>query len=99
MVINLVKDGNCLTISPVGRLDTNTAPELSASIDENIEGVTDLTFDFKELDYISSAGLRTLLATQKKINSVSGKMVIKNANDIIKEAFEITGFMDILTVE
>lgn len=99
MDINLNKDGSALAIALKGRLDTTTAPELDAEISNNIEGITAITFDFAELEYISSAGLRTLLATQKKMNAASGTMVIKNANSIIKEAFEITGFMDILTVE
>lgn len=98
MDINVTKNDNQLTIALTGRLDTSTASELDASLAENLPGVTDLTFDFTNLDYISSAGLRSLLATQKKMNAVDGKMAIKNANDIIKEAFEITGFIDILTL-
>lgn len=99
MNINIDKQDSKLTIALTGRLDTTTAPELETAINENIEGITDLTFDFNNLDYISSAGLRTLLSSQKKINSVQGTMKIVGCNDIIKEAFEITGFLDILTVE
>ena len=63
-----------------------------------LEGLTELVLDFKELDYISSAGLRVLLTFQKQMNA-QGKMTIKNSNEIIMEIFEVTGFSDILTLE
>ena len=97
MVINSNKNGEVLTLNVEGRLDTTTAPELEAAL-ADLGGVKDLTLDFAKLDYISSAGLRVLLATQKVMNS-QGRMVIKNVNDTIMEVFEITGFSDILTVE
>ncbi len=90
-------NGNSLVIAIKGRLDTNTAPELEKE-SQSLEGVNDLTFDFKDLEYISSAGLRVLLATQKIMNK-QGKMIIKNVNDSVMEVFEITGFIDILTIE
>jgi anti-sigma B factor antagonist len=97
MNINADRNGEVLTLSVEGRLDTSTAPELEMALSD-LSGVTDLTLDFAKLDYISSAGLRVLLATQKVMNN-QGKMVIKNVNDTIMEVFEITGFSDILTVE
>ena len=98
MTIQQTKNGNALTIALEGRLDTMTAPELEAALKTALEGVLDLTFDFEKLDYISSAGLRVLLAAQKTMNQ-QGSMKVKNANEIIMEIFEVTGFADILTIE
>ncbi|MDO5444395.1 MAG: STAS domain-containing protein [Eubacteriales bacterium] len=98
MTINTAVNGSAMKVEIVGRLDTITAPELEAELSEH-EDVSDVTFDFSGLEYISSAGLRVLLAEQKAINSRSGKMVLKNVNDTIMEVFEITGFIDILTIE
>lgn len=91
-----MKDGE-LVIGLEGRLDTNTASDLENEV-QNLMGVQRLVFDFEKLEYISSAGLRILLACQKKMN-IQGTMVIKNANESIKEIFDITGFSDILKVE
>ena len=97
MTINKTMEGTTkLTVEIAGRLDTVTAPELSAALD--IVGVEELVFDFKDLEYVSSAGLRVLLTAQKTMLT-QGKMVIKNVNDTIMEVFEITGFADILTIE
>ena len=98
MDIKNVKEGNALTLTLNGRLDTTTAPQLEEEINANIDGVETLTFDFADLEYISSAGLRVLLAAQKKMNT-QGKMILKNVNDTVMEVFEITGFVDILTFE
>ncbi len=98
MNIEKINDGSNLTVKIIGRLDTTTAPELDNFMRENLEGITDLLLDFAELEYLSSAGLRVLLATQKTMNK-QGKMVIKNVNETIMEVFDITGFVDILTIE
>ena len=98
MNIQQTKNGNALVIALEGRLDTVTAPELEAALKTALEGVGELTFDFEKLDYISSAGLRVLLAAQKTMNRQGG-MKVKNANEIITEIFEVTGFSDILTIE
>ena len=81
-----------------GRLDTTTAPQLEQEINASLEGVTELTLDLKGLDYISSAGLRVLLSTQKAMNR-QGVMTIRNVNETVAEIFELTGFSDILTIE
>lgn len=86
-----------LEIRLEGRLDTTTAPELESAL-ADISGVKDLVFDFEALEYISSAGLRVLLSTQKIMNN-QGSMVVRNVNDTIMEVFEITGFADVLTIE
>ena len=98
MTIEKKIDGENLELILSGRLDTTTAPELEREINENINGVEKLVFDFAALDYLSSAGLRVLLATQKIMNK-QGEMIIKNVNETINEIFEVTGFCDILTIE
>ena len=98
MTIEKNLNGTEMTIAITGRLDTTTAPQLEAEFKQNIGGVTKLVLDFAGLDYLSSAGLRVLLAAQKVMNK-QGEMVIKNVNDTITEIFEVTGFIDILTIE
>lgn len=87
-----------LNIALEGRLDTTTAPQLEAELKQSIADNTELILDFAKLEYLSSAGLRVLLAAQKIMNK-QGKMVIRNVNDVINEVFEVTGFADILTIE
>lgn len=98
MTITKIKNDNFLTLKLEGRLDTTTAPQLESELSENLNGVTELTIDFAELSYISSAGLRVLLAAQKRMNK-QGSMKLINVNEIVMEVFEITGFVDILTIE
>lgn len=98
MNINKNLAGQTLTITVDGRLDTLTAPELDAEIQGKLDGISELVFDFQNLDYISSAGLRILLSAQKVMNK-QGRMVIRNAKSEVKEIFEVTGFNDILTLE
>ena len=90
--------GSALTIALIGRLDTTTSPELEREIKSDISEVTELFFDFTELEYISSAGLRVLLAAQKIMNK-QGRMVIRHVSEAVLEVFDITGFSDILTIE
>ncbi len=97
MEISKKSQGSSLEIAVAGRLDT-TAPLLEAELKRSIDGVTELYFDFAALEYLSSAGLRVLLAAQKVMNK-QGKMVIRNVNETISEVFEITGFSEILTIE
>jgi len=87
-----------LTLSLEGRLDTTTAPQLDAEIKALPASVIALEFDLLNLEYLSSAGLRVLLAAQKTMNK-QGTMVIRNVNSTIREVFEITGFSDIMTIE
>lgn len=98
MTINTIRNGSGLTVTLGGRLDTNTAPELEAALNSSLDGVTSLCMDLRELDYISSAGLRVLLSAQKKMNK-QGNMNLVNVNDAIMEIFDVTGFSDILTIE
>ena len=98
MTIEKNLNGTELTVTIAGRLDTTTAPQLEAEFKQNIAGVEKLVLDFAALEYLSSAGLRVLLAAQKVMNK-QGEMIIKNVNDTINEIFEVTGFVDILTIE
>ena len=81
-----------------GRLDTVTAPELENELKSSLDGVTELVMDFEKLEYISSAGLRVLLSTQK-LMAKQGEMKLVHVNETIMEIFEVTGFIDILTIE
>ena len=98
MTITANREGSLLTLTLEGRLDTTTAPQLEAELKDSLEGVEDLTFDFENLAYISSAGLRVLLSTQKRMNR-QGEMKITHVNEDIMEIFDVTGFSDILTIE
>ena len=99
MNITTTANGKELTIALEGRLDTTSAPELEKELGAKLDGVDSLTLEFEKLRYLSSAGLRVLLAAQKKMNAQKGSMVIKHVNEMIMEGFEVTGFLDILTVE
>lgn len=96
MKINLMRDGKKLTMMLDGRLDSFTAPELEAVIDENLNGIEELVMDLENLEYISSAGLRVVLKAQKVMGY--GKMTVIHVNEVIMEVFEITGFDEILKI-
>ena len=98
MTIEKNLNGAELTVTIAGRLDTTTAPQLEAEFKQSINGIEKLVLDFTALEYLSSAGLRVLLSAQKVMNK-QGEMIIKNVNETINEIFEVTGFIDILTVE
>lgn len=98
MTIEKMKNGSKLTLALTGRLDTATAPQLEAQLKADLPGIGLLVLDFASLDYLSSAGLRVLLAAQKAMNK-QGEMIVRNVNDTIREVFDITGFSDILTIE
>ena len=87
-----------LVIELEGRLDTTTAPQLEAELKNSLDGVTELVFDLGALEYISSAGLRVLLSAYKTMRG-KGSMKITNANELVKEVFEVTGFSDFLPIE
>ena len=90
--------GDAATLIVSGRLDTQTAPELEAELDSVLAGLKELTFDMTNLEYVSSAGLRVILKAQKAMNA-QGSMKLTGVNDSIMEVFDITGFLDILTIE
>lgn len=98
MEINKTSDNGTLTVALVGRLDTTTAPLLETELKASLDGVGELIFDLAELEYISSAGLRVLLSSQKVMNQ-QGTMVVRNVSEAVMEVFDITGFTDVLTIE
>lgn len=98
MEIKKVIEGSAAILAPSGRIDTTTAPEFDAAVKEVTPGITELIIDLSDLNYISSAGLRALLAAQKAMNA-QGKMIVRNVNDTVQEIFDVTGFADILTIE
>ena len=98
MTIEKTINANEVTLKVSGRLDTQTAPELEKELDAVLPGAKDLTFDMSGLEYVSSAGLRVILKAQKAMNA-QGSMKLTGVNDSIMEVFDITGFLDILTIE
>ena len=99
-MLNIEKklEDKCLTVVLDGRLDTTTAPDFDAELNNALEGADSLVLDCEKLEYISSAGLRVLLAAQKVMNTRGGMKLIR-VNDIVNEVFEVTGFANILTIE
>ena len=98
MTITKIADGSKLTIALDGLLDTVTAPDLEQELKSSLDGVTALTFDFENLEYISSAGLRVLLLAQKTMTR-QGEMKVVHPAVIVMEVFEATGFNEMLTIE
>lgn len=98
MNIKKEQNGNKLSIAIEGRLDTITAPELETELTSSLGGIEKLVFDFSNLEYISSAGLRVLLSAQK-VMTKQGGMVIRNVKPEVMEIFDVTGFVDILDIE
>ena len=96
MKIEFNRDNGNFNVALDGRLDTTTAPELDRFISENYDGNGTLIFDFEQLAYISSAGLRVLLSTQKK---TKGNMKLTGVCELVMEVFEMTGFADMLVIE
>lgn len=97
MTIEKHTEGTTLGLKLSGRLDTTTAPQLEDVLKRSLDGVTALDFDFSDVAYLSSAGLRVLLNAQKVMNR-QGKMTVSHVNETIMEVFEVTGFTDILTI-
>ena len=98
--MNIVKtqENQSLTLQLEGRLDTTTAPALEQELKDSLNGITHLVLDMEQLAYLSSAGLRVILAAQKQMNK-QGQMVVRHVNDTIMAVFNLTGFSDILTIE
>ena len=98
MTIDIKKNNLETVIEIVGRLDTITAPALDKTINEDIGDTKNLVLDVKGMEYISSAGLRVLLAAQKKMQKI-GSMKVTGVCEEVMEVFEMTGFADILVIE
>ena len=97
MEVRKVRENDSLTVAVDGYLDTLTAPDLESEMQGALEGINTLIFDFEKLAYISSAGLRVILAAKKAMSK--GTMVLRHVNSDVKEIFNITGFSDVLTFE
>ena len=99
-MLNIVKkqEGDALNIRLEGRLDTNTAPQFQIEVEPLLERISELTLDFEKVDYISSAGLRVLLTFEQELEEENKKMVLCHVNDIIRDVFDVTGFLEILTI-
>ena len=99
MEVKFNKQDSNLTVVISGNIDTVTAPELDTKLQENLAGIKNLILDFAAVDYISSAGLRVILMTNQMIEDVEGEMTIKNANDDVRDVFEMTGFDSLLNLD
>lgn len=97
MEIEKKLEGGTLLVALTGRLDTNSSPILDASIGEET-GYTDVVFDFAKLEYISSSGLRLLFSCRKNLGGKE-HVIVRNANDIVREIFRVTGFGNQITLE
>ncbi len=98
MEIKKEQNGSSLTLALTGRLDAVSAPDLDKVVQSDLEGITELTFDFAELVYVASAGLRVLLLAQKRMKK-QGMMKLIHVNSDVKDVLEMTGFIDFLTIE
>ena len=96
MTINVKRDFELVTLEITGRLDTTTAPNLESVVNELLDDAKELVFDMSGVEYISSAGIRVLIGTYKKMNLNQGTMRIEKANDLVREVFEMTGLLDLL---
>ena len=99
MNVTKKQTGSELLVELEGSIDSTTSNELNTVLSESLKGVKSLILDFKKIDYISSAGLRVLLATYKSLNGQGGNMVIRNGNQNVMDIFTMTGFDNILTIE
>ena len=99
-MLNIVKkqDGDTLTVRLDGRLDTNTAPDFQTEMEPLLNDISKLVLDFEKLDYISSAGLRVLLTFEQEMEEQEKTLEVTHVNDIIHDVFDVTGFLDILTI-
>ena len=99
MKITKEKNDNILLVKLIGRLDTNTAPVLDNDLKDELDDVDRLELDLAELDYISSAGLRTVLVLHKKMTAKKGVLAVLHPKDEVMEVFDMTGFSSFLKIE
>ena len=99
MTVNTKKENNRLTVTVSGSIGTPNAAELDSAVKKELDGIQELVFDLKEVDYMASAGLRVLMSSAKSMRAVKGKMKIINAPKPVMEVFDITGALDVLDVK
>ena len=98
MKLSVVRNGSSLIVNLTGRIDSNNAPQFESELREVLDGVSVLVLDMGSLDYISSAGLRTLLEAQKLMEAAGGSMTLLQVPDNIREILDMTGFTEFLTI-
>lgn len=99
MELKVRKENTTTIVEIIGRLDTITASELYTAVRPLIADGVEMIFDCEKLEYISSSGLRIVIATHKQMMMCSGKLVIRHLNREVKSVFDITGFSNILNIE
>lgn len=98
MTINKTSENGIITFDLVGRLDTTTAPQLQDVLIPAFDEAKEITLNFSDLAYVSSAGLRVLLMGQKEAKKKDGSMTISGVSEEIMEVFEMTGFASMLNI-
>jgi anti-sigma B factor antagonist len=93
------KNGTVLTVKPEGRLDTAAVTELDAELKQQLDGVQDIIFDFSNVNYITSIGLRMLLGLAQRAEEKKGSLRLIHVGETIIEVFEMVGFMELMQVE
>lgn len=99
MQIKPEKQEEKLILKLGGRLETSTAPELQKVVEQELEEIMELELDLEHLEYVSSAGLRVLLAASRKMKEKNGSMTVQHVNEDVMEVFVITGFNEILDIQ
>ena len=99
-MLNITKkqEGDALTVMLEGRLDTNTSPDFQAEVEPLLGSFAGLTLDCEKLNYISSAGLRVLLTFEQEMEEQDKTMQLCHVNEVIHDVFDVTGFLEILTI-
>lgn len=98
MQIEREEQGDKITLKLIGRLNTVTSPLLQKTLEQEKEDITEIDMDLEKLEYISSSGLRVLLATTKKMKAKGGTMTLYNVNEEVMEVLEITGLNVVLDI-
>lgn len=99
MIIESKEKKNILYVKLDGKIDMETAPELDAFLKEHLDGIDSFEFDFKKVDYISSAGLRIFMWLNRQGADKTDYITIKNMNDTVKTVFDLTGFTDLFEIK
>ena len=99
MNIEFQKNDTTLTVLPEGHVDSNSAPRLEAELNARLDGITSLILDFAGVDYISSAGLRVILAMDQLMAGRGGSLKLIHVGEAVLSILDMTGFLDIIDVE
>lgn len=99
MVITKEQNGSELIIRLSGRLSISEAKELEKIVRSDLSGITDLTFDFRELSHVASAGLRVLFTAQEMMDQSGGSMKLVSVNNVVREVLRVTGMDQFMTIK